>query len=107
MKAVFCGLMVLAAGLPCAMAADLAGPWEGKFFEGTETVYAGFDLDVTGDRITGAAFVEGWGYSRISEGYVDGDRFHFTVDRKFRGDGPVSKIEFKGEGAGGHRRNNV
>jgi hypothetical protein len=100
MRAIFCGLLVLAAGLPGANATELAGTWEGRFTQGTNNVYAGFDLDVTGDNLTGAAFVEGWGSSRVSEGHVDGDRFQFTVDRKFTGLGPVSKIAFKGTVSG-------
>jgi hypothetical protein len=96
MKVGVFGLMVMAAGLPCAMAGELAGTWEGTFTKGTEAFYAGFDLDVAGDRITGAAFVQGWGYSKVSDGRLEGNRFRFTVDRKFTGDGPISKIEFNG-----------
>ena len=96
MKVAVFGLIVLAAGLPCALAGEVSGTWEGTFTKGTDTFYAGFDLDVAGNKITGAAFVQGWGYSRISDGRVEGDQFRFTVDRKCSGDGPVSKIEFNG-----------
>jgi hypothetical protein len=95
MKVGVFGLMVLAASTHCAMA-GVSGTWEGTFTKGTNAQYAGFDLDVTSDRITGAAYVEGWGYSEVSDGRVEGDRFRFTVNRKFTGDGPISKIEFSG-----------
>lgn len=96
MKAVLCALAIVGSGLGYARAGELAGAWEGKFPRGAETFYAGFDLDVSGDRITGAAFVQGWGYSTVSGGRVEGDRFRFTVDRKFTGTGPASKVEFEG-----------
>jgi hypothetical protein len=96
MKVGLFALAILSAGLPCAAVSELEGTWEGTFTRDMKAFYAGFDLDVAGDKITGAAFVQGWGYSRVSDGRVDGDRFRFTVDRKFTGDGPISKIEFSG-----------
>jgi len=91
-------LLVLFAvtGLQCAIAGDVAGTWEGYFTRGADRFHAGSDLDVKNGRITGAAYVQGWGYSRVSDGQVEGDRFRFTVDRKFAGDGPISKIGFEG-----------
>jgi hypothetical protein len=71
MKVSLCVPFILAVGLPLAMAGELAGTWEGRFTRGTDSFYAGFDLDVTGDRITGAAFIEGWGYSNVSDGRVE------------------------------------
>lgn len=91
-----CGLIVIAITSRCAVATELAGTWEGQFTRGQGAQYAGLDLDVKGDRITGAAFIEGWGYSPVSDGRVDGDHFRFTVERKFTENEPVSKVEFDG-----------
>jgi hypothetical protein len=92
-------LIALAAGLPSAMAGEVWGTWEGTFTKGTDAFYAGFDLDVAGGKITGAGYVQGWGYSEVTVGSVEGDRFHFTLDRKSLGDGPIS-IEFTGAATG-------
>src|SRR5690242_13322946 len=81
MRAGFLSLTVMAAALP-AISTELTGTWEGKFTQGTNSFNAGFDLDVAGDRITGMAFIEGWGVSRVSDGHVEGDRFRFTIDRR-------------------------
>jgi hypothetical protein len=95
MKFLACWLIGLTAGLSCAMAGELAGTWEGKFIVGTKARYAGFDLNVAGDRVTGAAFIQPWGYSVVSDGRVEGDQFRFTVD-KYSQNRTVEKIEFSG-----------
>lgn len=91
-------LIVFAAASPGVMAAELAGTWEGKLARGVKTFSAGFDLEVSGDRITGAAFVEGQGYAPISDGRLVGDRFRFTA--RSTGTGPASGLEFDGVVAG-------
>ena len=95
-RTALCGLIMLAAGLPYATGAGLAGTWEGSFTKGAAIINAGFDLDVIGDTITGAAFIQGWGYSTVSGGRLDGNQFYFMVDRQYTGNGPISKIEFSG-----------
>ena len=76
MKIGICLLTILMA--PCAFALGLAGTWEGTFSDSAKS-YAGFDLDVTGDQVTGAAFLSGWGYGEIAGGRVAGNRFTFSV----------------------------
>jgi hypothetical protein len=100
MKAGLWLIIVLAAAPRCTIAAELAGTWEGEITRGTEKLYAGFDLNVTRDGITGTAFIEGWGYSEVSRGRVDGNRVRFTVDRKFSGTAPITEIEVDGSISG-------
>src|ERR1700733_4123655 len=92
--------IVLAIGLPHLDASDLEGTWEGNLAVGTEQVYAGFDLDVVGNRITGAAFIEGWSYSDVFDGVLDGDKFRFVVNRNTGRYQPTSKVELSGQVAG-------
>jgi hypothetical protein len=100
MKAGLWLLIVVAAAPRCTSAAELAGTWEGEFSRGKDKLHAGFDLDVTRDGIRGAAFIEGWGYSKVSRGRVDGDNVRFTVDRKFSGTGPITEADFDGSISG-------
>src|SRR5262249_42251911 len=96
MKLAVCGLTILVAAIPCALAAEVSGTWEGTLQHGSEKIHAGFDLETSGGKISGDAFIEGWGYSLVSDGRLDGEHVRFTVDRKFTGDGPITKIEFEG-----------
>jgi hypothetical protein len=93
-------IIVLAIGLPHLDASDLEGTWEGNLAVGPEQVYAGFDLDVVGNRITGAAFIQGWSYSQIFDGILEGDKFRFIVNRNTGHDQPTSKVELRGQVAG-------
>ena len=97
MKTGVLGLIILTACLQGAAAGELAGTWEGTITKGPDTFHAGFDLDVRGDRVTGAAFIQGWGYSRVFDGRVSQDQFEFTVYRQPIGDGPIAKVVFHGE----------
>jgi len=74
-------LATLVLAMVSTTAGQVAGTWEGKFGQ----QYAGFDLDVIGDRISGDAYIEGWPFAGVS-GRVEGERFRFTA----------RKIEFEG-----------
>ncbi len=78
MKNRFCLLTILLA--PCAFGAGLAGTWEGRFADAQRS-YAGFDFDVSGNLVTGEAYLSGWGFARVTDGRVDGNRFSFSVNR--------------------------
>jgi hypothetical protein len=61
----------------CASAAGLAGTWEGSLQDST---YAGFDIDVNGDRVSGDAYISGWGFAHIAGARVEGNRVSFSVN---------------------------
>jgi hypothetical protein len=74
MRRFFC-LAIFMVG--CASGAGLAGTWEGSMQDST---YAGFDIDVNGDRVSGDAYISGWGFAHIAEARVDGNRVSFSVN---------------------------
>ena len=83
MKNAVCLLTILLA--PCLFGAGLAGTWEGTFSDAQKS-YAGFDLDVSGNQVTGDAYLAGGGFAHVADGSVDGNRFSFTVSRtRFEG----------------------
>jgi hypothetical protein len=90
-------IVVLAIGLSHLDASDLEGTWEGNLAVGTEQVYAGFDLDIEGNRVTGVAVIQGWSYSRVFDGILEGDKFRFFVNRNTGHDQPTSKVELRGQ----------
>jgi hypothetical protein len=92
----FVALSVLGLSFSPIKAAQVAGTWEGTLLSSGETLNAGFDLDVSGDSITGAGFVEGWGYSTVTDGRVDGNQVWLAVNRRFSGDTPGIRLEFRG-----------
>jgi hypothetical protein len=59
-----------------ASGAGLAGTWEGSLQDST---YAGFDIDVNGDRVSGDAYISEWGFAQIANGRLEGNRFRFSV----------------------------
>ena len=65
--------------VPCASGAGLAGTWEGSML-GSGKTYAGFDIDVNGDRVSGEAYISGWGVVPIAEGRIEENRFRFWVN---------------------------
>jgi hypothetical protein len=73
----FCCLAILM--VRCAFGAGLAGTWEGSLSDPAKT-YAGFDIDVNGDRVSGDAYISGWSFARIAGGRVEGNRFWFSVN---------------------------
>jgi hypothetical protein len=79
MKYGLCFLTILVA--PCAFGSGLAGTWEGTFADAQKS-YAGFDLDVSGNpiKVTGEAYLSGWGFAHVADGRVEGNRFSFTVN---------------------------
>jgi hypothetical protein len=89
----------LAIALPHLNAGDLEGTWEGTLAIGNEQVYAGFDLDLVGDQITGTAFIQGWNQTNIN-GTSEGDRFRFVVNRTAGYNQPTSKVELRGQVVG-------
>jgi len=92
----FVALSVLGVSFSPIEAAQIAGTWEGTLLSKGESLSAGFDLDVKGDGVTGAGFVGGWGYSTVSDGRVDGDHVWLAVIRRFGGDEPGVRLEFRG-----------
>lgn len=63
----------------CAFGDGLTGTWEGTFAD-AEKSYAGFDLNVSGNQVTGEAYLSGWPFARVADGRIEGNRFSFTVN---------------------------
>ena len=63
----------------CASGAGLAGTWEGSLLDSAKS-YAGLDLDVRGDRVSGDAYISGWNFAQVAGGRVEGNRFRFSVN---------------------------
>jgi len=79
MRVGLCGLVVILITSHWAVASEVAGTWEGTFADAHKS-YAGFDLDVSGNQVTGEAYLSGLGFGQVTDGRVDGDRFTFTVN---------------------------
>jgi len=89
----------------CAAGADLSGTWEGTFGD-TDKSYAGFDLSVSGNQVTGDAYLAltslGFSniYARVSDGRIDGNRFSLTVNHvRFEGEIEGDTMSLTGGGA--------
>jgi hypothetical protein len=94
MSRFFC-LAIFMAGY--ASGAGLAGTWEGSLQDST---YAGFDIDVNGDHVSGDAYISGWGFAKIADARVDGNRVSFSVNGvKFEGsiDGDAMSLQSTGD----------
>lgn len=63
----------------CVFGAGLAGTWEGSLLDSAKT-YAGFDIDVNAELVSGEAYISGWSFARIAGGRVEGNRFSFSVN---------------------------
>ena len=92
----FC-FVVAAFALPHLHASSLEGTWEGTLTVGTQQVYAGFDLDVDRNKITGGAFIQPWGYSKVFDGMVDGGKFRFVLLRNTGRGQAASVVELHGQ----------
>lgn len=95
MRRFFC-LAILMAGY--AYGAGLGGTWEGTLQDST---YAGFDINVNGDRVSGEAYISGWGFAYIGNARAEGNRFWFSVKGvAFEGsiDGDAMSLKSAGDG---------
>ena len=89
----FCCLAILM--LRCASGAGLGGTWEGSLLDPAKS-YAGFDIDVNADRLSGEAYISGWNLAQIAGGRIEGNRFWFSVNGvEFEGsvDGDIMSLQ--------------